>query len=70
MKEKIKQFFDKISERVSKHPTYVAFIRKRDVLADFIRVAVLALFNAIGPLWTFLFVKNSDSENKHGATTS
>ena len=62
MKKKIKQFFNKISERVSKHPTYLAFTRKRDILADNIRVAVMALFSVIGPLWKFFFLKTGDPD--------
>ena len=74
MKEKIKNFFkkigDKVSARLEKSPTYKKFLQQRDELAEKIRVKLLAFFSYIGPVWTFLFVKNSEpgksNDNKNG----
>ena len=60
MKEKIKRYSEKKWQTVEKHPTYKAFLQRRDKLAERIKNAILALFNAIGPVWNFLFLKTQD----------
>ena len=59
-----------MSARLAKSPTYAKFLQKRDELAEKIRVKLLAFFSYIGPVWTFLFVKNNEpgktSEIKNG----
>ena len=61
MREKRKKsFLDKIRDKVKKSPTYAKLLRKRDKLADLILAALLTFFDAVSPVWTFLFVKTSD----------
>ena len=60
------KLFDNISRRVSKHSAFKTFIRQRDKVADRIRIAILAFFSAVTPLWTFLFVKTPDPDNETG----
>ena len=62
MREKIKRFREKISNKISSSPTYKKFIRKRDKLAGPMKNALLAFFNAIGPVWKFLFLKTQDPD--------
>ena len=62
MREKIKRFRERISNIISNSPIYKKFIRKRDKLAEQIKNGLLAVFYAIGPVWTFLFVKTQDLE--------
>ena len=40
-------------------------ISKRDKLSERIKNALLACFNAIGPVWNFLFVKTPDPDALH-----
>ena len=62
MREKIKRFREKISNKIKASPTYKKFIRKRDELADPIKNALLAFFTSIGPVWNFLFLKTQDPD--------
>ena len=58
MREKIKRF----REMISNSPTYKKFIRKRDILAERIKNALLAFCSWIGPVWNFLFLKTQDPD--------
>ena len=60
MRECIERFFEKVSDKVSSSPSYVKFIRKRDIVAEYIKNALLACFSAIGPVWNFLFLETPD----------
>ena len=62
MREKIKRFFDKTSNKISSSPTYVKFLLKRDKLAERVKNALLAFLNAIGSVWNFLFLKTPDPD--------
>ena len=66
MKEKIKRFYlktkVKTKKKLERYPAYDKFIRVRDVITEHIRKGLLAFFNAIGPLWTFLFVKTANPD--------
>ena len=60
MKE-IKRFYRKtkakIEKKLKRYPAYHKLIRVRDAIAEYIRRGLLAFFNAISPVWTFLCVK-------------
>ena len=60
MIEKIKSFFEKKPKKSSSSPTKENFIQKRDKLAESIKNALLAFFDAISPVWTFLFLGTPD----------
>ena len=62
MREKIKRFREKISNKISSSSTYKKFIQKRDKLAGRIKNALLAFFSSIGPVWNFLFLKTQDPD--------
>ena len=62
MREKIKGFFKKKSDKSSSLPIKEKFLRKRDKLAESIRISILACFNAISPVWNFLFLKTPDPD--------
>ena len=62
MREKIKHFREKISSGISSSSTYKTFLLRRDKLAKRIKNALQAFFNAIGPMWTFMFVKTQDPD--------
>ena len=50
MKEKNKGFLEQ----------NVKFLRVRDKVAAYVLKGLLALFNAIGPVWNFFFLKTED----------
>ena len=68
MREKIKHLFNepktKIKAKLARSPYYAKFSRVRnkvaDKVAEGILKALLATFNAIGPVWNFFFVKAPD----------
>ena len=66
----LKNIRKKIHKKLAKYPVYVEFLRFRDKVAEFILTALLALFDAVGPVWNFLFVKTpnpnitSETSNK------
>ena len=66
MKEKIKKLYRKtkakIIKKLSRYPAYHKLIRVRDAVAEHIRKGLLAFFNAIGPVWNFLFVKTANPD--------
>ena len=62
MREKIKRFREKVSNKIKSSPTYKKFIKKRDKLAEPIKHALLAFFSSIGPVWNFLFLKTQDPD--------
>ena len=62
MREKIKRFREKFSNKISSSPTFIKFVRKRDKLAGCIKNALLAFFSSIGPIWNFLFLKTQDPD--------
>ena len=53
---------EKIDKKLAKYPAYVKFLRIRDKVAECILAALLAFFNAVGPVWNFLFVKTTNDE--------
>ena len=63
MREKIKEFFRKVGERISQTPAYAKFLKVRDKVANRILNALLVFFNAIAPCWTFLCVKTPKATN-------
>ena len=65
MREKIKRFCEKISNKISSSPTYIKSVRKRDKLAQRIKSSLLAIFNAICPVWSFIFLKTQDPDESH-----
>ena len=66
MIEKIKQLYNRVKTKISSHPTYVKFIQKRDKLADRMLVALLAFFDAISPVLTFLCINKVDPDEETG----
>ena len=62
MREKIKGFREKTSNKISSSPTYEKFLQKRDKLATPIKNGLLACFSAIGPVWNFMFLKTQDPD--------
>ena len=70
MKEKIKRLYRKTEAKIKKkletYPAYVKLLRIKDKIAGHIRNGLLAFFNTIGPVWTFLCVKtlNPDATNE------
>lgn len=64
MKERIKSFFEKLSDRIKSTPSYAKFLRVRDRVAAYVLKGLLALFNAIGPIWKFFFLKTQDPDLK------
>ena len=64
MRNTIKLFFKRIRTRIqaklAKYPVYVKFLGFKKKLADGILKALLAIFNVIGPVWNFFFIKKSD----------
>ena len=62
MREKIKRFREKISNKISSSSTYKKFIRKRDKLAERMKNAFLACLSSIGPVWNLLFLKTQDPD--------
>ena len=53
---------DKIKEKLTKSPFFIAFLRMRDKLAQFLLTTLLAFFDAVGPVWNFLFIKKPDEK--------
>ena len=62
MREKVKKYFKKVRDKITSHPTYVAFSRQADKLAKPILTGLLAFFSCIGPLLTFLCTKTPDTD--------
>ena len=60
----MKQFFKKIRKKLAKYPTYVQFEKILDKVASRILVALLAFFDWISPLLTFLCTKKPDTETR------
>ena len=63
MREKIKNFREKISNKISSSSAYKKFIQKRDKLAGRVKNAFLSFVAAIGPVWNFLFLKDDPDES-------
>ena len=61
--EFFKKVKEKIKARLAQSPTYTKFIRVRDIIAGYVLKGLLVFFNAVGPLWNFLFVKKPSPEN-------
>ena len=65
MKE-IKQFYRKTKAKIKKklegYPGYNRLVRLKNDIAEHIRKGLLAFFSAIGPIWTFLFVKTPKTD--------
>ena len=64
MRDKIKQFYKRISEKVFGHPVYVAALRFRDKLCGAILVHLLTFFDFISPVCTFFCVKKPNHNKK------
>ena len=52
----------KIHKKLAKYTVYMEFLRFRDKVAECILTALLAFFNAVGPVWKFLFVKTPNPD--------
>ena len=65
MREQIKRFFQKVSDRVTSSPGYVKFLRVRDKVASYILKGLLALFSSFGPVWNFFFLETQDADLKN-----
>ena len=63
---KVRRIKVKIKKKVTTSPTYKTFLRKRDEVADCIRLALLAFFDFLGPCWTFLCIKTPDIDETTG----
>ena len=59
----LRAMFEKLKTKISSSPAYVKFVHQRDKLAELIRSSLLTFFDAIGPVWTFLFLKTQDSDS-------
>ena len=66
MREEIKEYFEKVKNRVKNrvtaNPTYIAILRKRDKLANRIRNGLLAFCSVLSPFWTFFCIKKYDPD--------
>ena len=62
MREEIKEYFEKVKNRVTANPTYIAILRKRDKLANRIRNGLLAFCSVLSPFWTFFCTKKHDPD--------
>ena len=61
------QFFKKIKNKIHQkfleYPTYVKLLQVRDKVLKRILTALLAFFDLIAPVLTFLCIKKPDNEN-------
>ena len=57
----MKQFFKKTRNKLGKYPTYVQFEKILDKVASRILAALLAFFDVVSPLLTFLCIKKPDT---------
>ena len=62
-----KKITRKIDKKLAKYPAYVKFLKFRDKVAECILAALLAFFDAVGPVWNFLFVKTPNPD-KNGTS--
>ena len=53
----------KIKDKMTKSPTFIEFLRMRDKLAQLTLTALVALFDAISPVWNFQFIKKPGEKN-------
>ena len=63
MREKVKRFKAKIHKNLSRYPIYVKFLRKRDKVAGYILIRLLAFLNVIRPFLIFC-VKTPNPDKK------
>ena len=54
----------KIHEKLLEYPAYVKLLEVRDKVTKRMLVALLAFFDLIGPLLTFLCIKKPETENE------
>ena len=66
---KVKETKERIKHKVTTSPAYIAFLQKRDKLANHILNGLLAFFSSIAPCWTFLFVKRPDESSEDSKKT-
>ena len=64
VKNSLKERYEKVKAKVTSHPAYVKFVRKRDKLADRMLVVLLAFFDVISPVLTFLCINKVDPDKK------
>ena len=61
------QFFKKIKNKIHQklleYPTYVKLLQVRDKVSKRMLTALLAFFDLIAPVLTFLCIKKPDTEN-------
>ena len=57
-----KKIKEKIHEKLLEYPAYVKFLKMRDKATKCILAALLAFFDLIGPLLSFLCIKKSDKD--------
>ena len=53
----------KIKDKITKSPTFIKFLRMRDKLAERILTGLLAFFDAVSPVWNFLFLHKPGKKN-------
>ena len=57
------QFFKIINEKLLEYPAYVKLLQFRDKVTKRMLIALLAFFDFISPVLTFLCIKKPDNEN-------
>ena len=60
MIEKIKNFFRNYKDKLTKSAAYKKFLKKRDEIAEWMRLKLLAVFSLLSPIYTFLCIKTLD----------
>ena len=53
---------EKALNKFSKLPGYSKFLRVRDKIAAGLLKVLLAIFDAVGPVWNFFFLKTQDPD--------
>ena len=61
--EFFKKIKKKIHEKLLEYPAYVKLLEVRDKVTKRMLIALLAFFDLIAPLLTFLCIKKPDTEN-------
>ena len=65
-KKVFKKVKTKIIKKLEKYPAYAKLLKVRDKVAEYILIALMAFFNAVGPVWNFLFVKAPNPDKSSG----
>ena len=59
----LKKIRNKIHQKLLEYPTYVKLLQVRDKVLKRMLTALLAFFDLIAPVLTFLCIKKPDTEN-------